>query len=108
MSPREHLRAFAERVPSYRTSFAALWLAQRLFERWPARKQPRPLRLYRRAEATAEQWAVLRDKLEAARAQLAAAGVPTCLEWGEQIATVTIDHEPRQLDIFDELEETAA
>jgi hypothetical protein len=30
--------------------------------------------------------------------------VPTRLEWNGQIATVTIDDGPRQLDIFDELE----
>jgi hypothetical protein len=64
----------------------------------------RPLRLYRRPEATAEQWATLREQLEAARTELGQAGVPTRLEWNGQIATVTIDDGPRQLDIFDELE----
>jgi hypothetical protein len=104
MTAREHLWAFAERVMSYSTSLEALWLARKLFERWPARKRPQPLRLYRRPEATAEQWATLREQLEAARTELGQAGVPTRLEWNGQIATVTIDDGPRQLDIFDELE----
>jgi hypothetical protein len=107
MSAREHLRAFAGRVPSPQTSLEAAWIARHLWERWPARRPPRALRLTRRPEATAEQWNGLRTKLEASRVELLAAHVDIVIEWAETTATVAVcldGQGGRQLDIFEVLD----
>jgi hypothetical protein len=87
---RQRVMALARRSWAHPLGLQAGWIVRELSKRWAPRQLPRTVVMARRADATDEQWAYVREQLRIGTDELATYGVDVCVDWTASTAIIAV------------------